>query len=105
MGTLKTYREDEAACLVTFTLDAEACGSAKAVSLVGEFNGWDWAATPMERAEDGSFSVALDVPCGRSYQYRYLLDGSRWENDWYADRYVPAPYGGDNCVVDVEPRA
>ena len=24
-------------------------------------------------------------------QFRYLLDGSRWENDWAADKYIPAP--------------
>ena len=35
------------------------------------------------------------------YRYRYLLDGTRWENAWDADDYVPNPYGGDDSVVVV----
>ena len=34
-------------------------------------------------------------------QYRYLLDGARWENDWQADKYLRNEYGGDNSVVVV----
>ncbi|MCI6365047.1 MAG: glycoside hydrolase, partial [Spirochaetia bacterium] len=34
------------------------------------------------------------------YQFRYLLDGYKWENDWNADKYIPAPYSNaDNSVV------
>jgi hypothetical protein len=43
--------------------------------------------------------VTLELAPGKAYQFRYLLDGDRWENDWRADRYVPNPYGGDNSVV------
>ena len=32
-------------------------------------------------------------------RYRYLLDGSRWENDWSADEYVPNGYGSDDSVL------
>ena len=29
-----------------------------------------------------------------------LLDGYKWENDWKADKYIPAPYSNaDNSVV------
>jgi hypothetical protein len=39
---------------------------------------------------------------GRSYRYRYLLDGQRCENDRRADRYGPNPLGSTDSVVVVE---
>ena len=39
---------------------------------------------------------------GRSYQFRYLIDNSKWENDWAADQYIPvSAYGIDNSVIEV----
>ena len=36
----------------------------------------------------------------QKFQFRYLLDGCRWENDWKADKYIPAPFSNaDNSVV------
>jgi len=84
-------------CKVTFEVPGEI--GAKRVSLVGDFNGWTDDAPPMRKLKDGRFTVTLELPPGTAYQFRYLLDGSRWENDWRADRYVPNPYGGDNSVV------
>ena len=54
----------------------------------------------MERATDGSFECVIDVPTGPRYQYRLLVDGDRWENDWNADSYAPNAYGGDDSVLD-----
>ena len=53
----------------------------------------------MTPRKDGSFRVAVALEPGRSYRFRYLLDGTRWENDWAADAYVPNEYGGDDSVV------
>jgi 1,4-alpha-glucan branching enzyme len=89
-------------CKVTFTLSKEAVKGAKTVHLVGEFNGWDPNAAPMKRMANGSFQTALTLETGRAYQFRYLIDGGTWENDWAADRYVPSSFGADeNSVVDV----
>ena len=56
----------------------------------------------MRKQKDGSFAVTLTLETGREYQFRYLLDGKRWENDWDADKYVPAPFSNtDNSVVIV----
>jgi len=85
------------ACKVTFEVPREL--KAKDVSLVGEFNDWNGAATPMRRLKDGRFTVTLELQPQRAYQFRYLVDGGRWDNDWAADRYVPNPFGGDNSVV------
>jgi len=35
---------------------------------------------------------------GRSYRYRYLLDGQRWEDDRQADRYVPNALGSTDSI-------
>jgi len=55
----------------------------------------------LERREDGRFTLTLSLTPGQSYRFRYLLDGSRWENDWAADSYAPNPYGSDDSVVEV----
>ncbi len=44
--------------------------NARAVSLVGDFNGWDWGATPMERLEGGVWAVFLEgLQDGQRYKY------------------------------------
>jgi 1,4-alpha-glucan branching enzyme len=98
----KQVLKTRGACKVTFTLSKEAVKGAKTVHLVGEFNGWDPNAAPMKRMAGGSFQISLTIESGRAYQFRYLIDGRTWENDWAADRYVPSSFGADeNSVVDV----
>lgn len=84
---------------VTFTLSAEV--QAGTVALCGEFNNWSAQDTRLERGGDGSWQATVALEPGRSYRYRYLLDGQRWENAWQADRYVPNPYGSTDSVVVV----
>jgi 1,4-alpha-glucan branching enzyme len=91
--TLKT----KPVCKVTFSLPAQVQGDT--VFLVGDFNGWQEDSTPMKRNKDGSFSATLELEQGKEYQFRYLVNGSEWHNDWEADRYVPNPFSGDNSVV------
>ena len=69
--------------------------------LVGDFNNWSMVETPLQRADDGSWSVALTLEGGRQYQYRYFADGERWHNDWAADAYVPNAFGTENSVVNL----
>ncbi|MEZ4670286.1 MAG: isoamylase early set domain-containing protein [Anaerolineae bacterium] len=54
---------------------------------------------PMKKQKDGSFSLSLDLEKGREYQYRYLVNGTEWHNDWNADKYTANPFSGDNSVV------
>lgn len=84
---------------MTFSLPAAVQG--ETVYLVGDFNKWDEKTTPMKRQKDGSFTVTLELSKGSEYQFRYLVNGSEWHNDWQADRYVPNPFSGDNSVVVV----
>jgi 1,4-alpha-glucan branching enzyme len=47
---------------------------AKSVRLVGDFNGWDLAATPMQRMPDGRWMASLELTHGY-HQYLFLVDG------------------------------
>ena len=85
---------------VTFTLPADL--HAETVTLCGEFNDWSAEDTRLERGSDGSWQATVALEPGRSYRYRYLLDGQRWENDEQADGYVPNPLGSVDSVVVVE---
>lgn len=102
MALYKTYHKTQKTCAVTFELSKEAAKGAENVWLVGDFNNWSSADTPMKKKKDGSFSVKLTLETEKEYQFRYLLDGKQWENDWAADKYVPAPFSfTDNSVVIV----
>ena len=57
---------------VDFFCDAP---EAKSVQLVGDFNGWDPAATPMRRMPDGRWMASLELHHGH-HQYRFLVDGT-----------------------------
>jgi hypothetical protein len=41
----------------------------------------------------------LVLPKGRAYQFRYLVNGQDWQNDWHADQYALNKFGTDNSVV------
>ena len=56
---------------VNFFCDAPEAGS---VRLVGDFNGWDMAASPMQRMPDGRWMASLEVPHGH-HHYVFLVDG------------------------------
>lgn len=101
MGLKKQYLKTGLACKVTFSLPKEGVGSANAVNVVGDFNNWKKSATPMKRLKNGTFTVTIALERNREYQFRYLLDGQRWENDWKADKYVHNDYGSENSVVIV----
>lgn len=47
---------------------------ADAVSLVGDFNGWEPWANPMQRQPDGSWSAQVQLHHGY-HQYQFLVDG------------------------------
>ncbi|MGI5173195.1 isoamylase early set domain-containing protein [Treponema sp. OMZ 840] len=102
MALKKTYTKTGKKCSVTFSLPAEAAHGAEKVWLCGDFNNWSTSETPLKKQKNGSFSVTLSLESGQEYQFRYLIDGKTWENDWAADKYLPAPFSAtDNSVVCV----
>ncbi len=77
-----------------------AAVEAESVSVCGDFNDWSPTAHPLTQRRDGSWSTKVPLEPG-TYRYRFLLDGSRWENDWWAEAYVPNAFGEDDSVVHV----
>jgi predicted carbohydrate-binding protein with CBM48 len=68
---------------VQFVVVAPGAGS---VSLVGDFNDWDAAATPMHASRSGTlWSVTVPLAPGR-HRYAFLVNGSRWLADPAAPR-------------------
>ena len=101
MSITKRYLKTKPVCKVTFRIDPAAAGESDKARLVGDFNDWDAEATPMKRLKKGGFTATLSLDTGRDYQFRYLMDGVAWENDWAADGYVPTHFGSDNSLVRV----
>jgi 1,4-alpha-glucan branching enzyme len=102
VGINKEYLKSRKTCKVTFRLPRIAATDAKSVCIVGDFNNWNLYANPMKKLKNGNYTVTLELKPGREYQFRYLIDESKWENDWNADKYVKSPYGdSDNSVVVV----
>ena len=96
----KRFLKTGSVCKVTFELPATAVNGGRKVALAGDFNDWDRDGTLMKRRKDGSCSITLDLPSNREYQFKYLIDGMGWENDWQADRYLPNSFGDcDHSVV------
>lgn len=46
-----------------------------------------------------AWGLTLTLDPEREYQFRYLVNGTSWQNDAAADKYVPNAYGDDNSVV------
>ena len=102
MSLKKRYLKSKPVCKVTFELPRKAAPGAASVGLAGDFNGWDPQVTPLTRKKSGDFNVTLELASGREYQFRYVIDGQTWENDWQADRYAPSEIPGvENSVVAV----
>jgi 1,4-alpha-glucan branching enzyme len=95
----KTYIKKSNAYRVTFRLVAEA--NAKTAYLCGEFNDWSKNRHKMRKLKDGCFSTSLTLAPGKTYRFRYWLDGERWENDWHADGYLPNDFGSEDSLVVV----
>ena len=79
---------------VTFSLKAP---HAKEVSLLGEFNSWDAAVTPMKRDKDGIWRTTLILLSGR-YEFKFLVDG-KWREPAIAETAVPNSFGTLNNVL------
>ena len=62
-----------------------AAPEARSVSLAGDFNRWDPAATPLTPGTDGVWSVVVPLARG-AFAYSFIVDG----REWRADPVTPA---------------
>ena len=93
----KRNKKKNGKVLVTFAMPAmDGCNC---LYLVGNFNEGPDSVYRMQRADDGMWSLALELESGREYQYRYRTDSGVWLNDPAANEYAPNPDGLDNSLV------
>ena len=101
----KTYVKSRKIWKVCFKLPKEECPDVEKVAsvhLVGDFNNWDQQATPMTYSRS-VYSTTLEFAPEQEHQFRYLVNGKIWCNDWHADSYVVNEVGGENCVLHLPP--
>lgn len=72
---------------------------ARSVSLVGDFNDWDAAASPLREGGEGVWSVVLPLSRG-AFNYSFLVDGDEWRADPLAPA-APDDFGRPSSVVYV----
>lgn len=91
--------ETGAAQRVQFVLVAPG---ASRVSLVGDFNGWNRAATPLRpTGRGGMWTVEVPLRAGR-YTYSFLVDGAVWRSDPAAPAAPGDDFGRPSSVILVQ---
>jgi hypothetical protein len=98
-GLLLTVMERDGA--PTRPIELRLIAPASHVMVVGDFNDWDPAATPLRRGnEGGTWTVELRLPPGR-YRYTFLVDGRRWVPDPEEPRAADDDFGAPMSVLTV----
>ncbi len=70
------------------------------IALAGEFNDWSTHSHLLEQTrDDEDWHISIDLPAGRTYRFRYIVDDKTWINDDHADDYEINPYGELDSVV------
>lgn len=87
MAIKKQYLKSKPVAKVTLSLPLKAAPEAKEVKVVGDFTNWK-KGLRMKKLKNGEYKVTLELPVNNTYQFRYLIDNTKWENDWAADAYV-----------------
>ena len=74
--------------------------SATVVTLVGDFNKWDPKARPLKRDAGRLWKVMVRLEPG-SYQYKFVVNGERWEEDPLNPHRVLNKHGTYNSIRKV----
>jgi 1,4-alpha-glucan branching enzyme len=81
---------------VTFMMPAiEGCGC---LYLVGKFDEWNESVYRMQCADDGTWSLTLELEPGCEYKYRFRTLDGRWLSD-PTPRPAPISFGAGNSFV------
>lgn len=86
---------------VRVVFELPSCVWADRIYLTGDFNEWRDHDLRLQQNRSGVWQAVLDLPVGRSYQFRYVIDG-QWRTDSHADGFADNGYGGQNSVVVAE---
>ncbi len=102
MAIKKKFLKSKPVCKCTFSLPKDAAPDAEKVTIVGDFNDWEPETHVLKKLKSGEFKIDVDLEVGKAYQYRYLIDDKKWENDWQADDYVRVPeFATENSVISL----
>ena len=71
---------------------------ARTVAVCGDFNGWSPSAHQLH-LRGALWTVVVPLPPERDHRYRFLVDGTDWVSDPFANRRVPNMYGSEDCVI------
>ena len=77
---------------------------AQRVSLVGDFNGWNAAVTPLGRDSSGAAWVVTVPLAAGTYQYAFVVDGEAWLADPTAPLSLEDDFGTPSSVLTVSGR-
>jgi len=100
MSIKKVFSKTKPVCKVSFSLDINEINKAEKVAVLGDFNNWNLAeALELKKSKDGIFKGSIDLPVGKEYEFRYLLDTNNWMNDQEADSFVANVFGAENSVI------
>jgi 1,4-alpha-glucan branching enzyme len=101
MSFTKKFLPAKGICKVSFTLPESVARNAEFVAIVGDFNHWHPYKNLMKKDKNGKFKATIELPIGREYEFRYLIDNARWENEWDSDGLVKTPFEGIyNSAID-----
>lgn len=91
MSIKKQYLKKDGVCKITFSLEGkiENVEKIENVRIPGDFNDWDINCEPMKKLKNDGFSQTINLESGKSYQFRYLINDSVWENEPESDNFVP----------------
>jgi 1,4-alpha-glucan branching enzyme len=79
-------------------------GDIESIALAADFNQWE--ATPMKlNKKKKVFKFQVRLPKNESYQFRYLINKTTWENDPKADEYISNNYGDVNSILSTSEAA
>ena len=96
MAIKKQYLKSKPVCKVTFSISAK---DAKKVVVAGDWNKWSAKAEPLKKLKNGTFKGTVDLDADKSYEFKYIVDGS-YVNDDQADAYAWNEYASaENGVL------
>ncbi len=73
---------------------------AQSVSVVGEFNDWQASSHPLRQRDGETWQITLQLPPG-TYQYKFVIDGTRWEDDADNPKRLMNEFGTSNSILEV----
>ncbi len=78
--------------------------AAAIVAVAGEFNQWGPAVSPLKRDPGGLWKIKVRLTPG-TYQYKFVVNGERWEEDPLNLQRVVNEHGSFNSVRTVGKQA